>query len=197
MQQFTATRQADTADQLWLLQHAPVFSLGVNTQTEHLHSLSGRIPVVQSDRGGQVTYHGPGQLVAYVLCDIQRLGIGVKLMVAKLEAVIIAWLKALGVEATACPHARGVYVAGQKIASLGLRVKRGCCYHGISINLALDLSPFNEINPCGLAIQMTQLAAWLSPMPSVCLLEQQLIQHFLAEFGYTNRLAYHPAEDNP
>lgn len=148
MQDFTVSRTAETADELWLLEHFPVFSQGTNGQVEHLLDL-GNIPLVQSDRGGQVTYHGPGQLIAYTLFDLRRLGIGVREMVRKLEACVITILAEQGIKAYFDADAPGVYVNGEKLASLGLRVKRGACYHGISINVDMDLSPFLSINPCG------------------------------------------------
>ncbi len=185
MQQLTLTATPDTPDQLWLLQHRPVFTLGVNSQIEHLHSLSGRIPVVQSDRGGQVTYHGPGQWVVYLLLDVRRLNIGVKQLVAQIEQVLVAWLCTLGLEPTLDPQARGVYVAGRKIASLGLRIKQGRCYHGFSLNVAMDLTPFTEINPCGLTLGVTQVADWVN-VPPPPLLTRQMIQHVVQVFGYTS-----------
>ncbi len=148
MQDFTAQRQADTEDELWLLEHTPVFSQGSNGKAEHLLNV-GQIPVVQSDRGGQVTYHGPGQLIAYTLFDLKRYGIGVREMVARLEKSVINVLADQGLAAYSDRDAPGVYIAGDKIASLGLRVKRGACYHGISVNVDMDLSPFLAINPCG------------------------------------------------
>lgn len=184
MQQLTATA-ADAPDQLWLLQHRSVFTLGVNTQLQHLHSLSGNIPVVQSDRGGQVTYHGPGQWVGYLLLDLRRLNLGVKTVVAHIEQVLVAWLHDLGLDTTLDPQARGVYVSGRKIASLGLRIKQGRCYHGFSINIAMDLAPFAEINPCGLTLGVTQLAEWIC-VPEATLLTQQIIQHVVQVFGYTD-----------
>ncbi|MCL4140291.1 UNVERIFIED_CONTAM: hypothetical protein GTU68_011566, partial [Idotea baltica] len=132
MQRFTANRTPETEDELWLLEHFPVFSQGTNGQAEHVLNL-GSIPLVQSDRGGQVTYHGPGQLIAYTLFDLRRLNIGVRDMVSKLEASVITLLAKQGIVAYADASAPGVYIDGQKLASLGLRVKRGACYHGISI----------------------------------------------------------------
>lgn len=157
MQDFTVNRVTETADELWLLEHQPVFSQGSNGQAEHVLDL-GQIPLVQSDRGGQVTYHGPGQLIAYILFDLRRLGIGVREMVNRLENSVIAMLAEQGIEAYSDADAPGVYIAGEKLASLGLRVKRGACYHGISINVDMDLSPFLSINPCGYqGMKMTDL----------------------------------------
>ena len=148
MQDFTVSRQADTQDELWLLEHPPVFSQGSNGKEEHLLNI-GAIPLVQSDRGGQVTYHGPGQLIAYTLFDLRRYGIGVREMVTRLEQSVISLLAMHDLSGYSDPDAPGVYVDGSKIASLGLRVKRGACYHGISLNVDMDLSPFLSINPCG------------------------------------------------
>lgn len=148
MQAFTANRDSKTPDELWLLEHYPVFTQGTNGQDEHLLDL-GQIPLVQSDRGGQVTYHGPGQLIAYTLFDLKRLGFGVREMVSRLEDSVIAILNDQNIEAYSDSEAPGVYIAGDKLASLGLRVKHGACYHGISINVDMDLSPFLSINPCG------------------------------------------------
>jgi lipoyl(octanoyl) transferase len=150
MQNFTQQRDGDTEDELWLLEHKPVFTQGLNGKPEHILNLSD-IPIVQTDRGGQVTYHGPGQLVAYVLFDLKRNKIGVREMVTRLEQAIITLLARSGIESEARKDAPGVYVQNKKIASLGLRVKHGACYHGISFNLDMDLSPFKLINPCGYA----------------------------------------------
>lgn len=161
MHAFSSARTADTPDELWVLQHRPVFTQGQAGKAEHL-LLPGDIPVVQSDRGGQVTYHGPGQLVIYPLIDIARRGYGVRSLVSRIEAAIIEQLAADGIAAYADPAAPGVYVdvAGQrrKIGSLGLRVKQGRSLHGLSLNVAMDLEPFSRINPCGYAgLAMTQM----------------------------------------
>lgn len=158
MQAFTLQRDADTADELWLLEHPPVFTQGMNGKSEHLLA-PGDIPVVSVDRGGQVTYHGPGQLVAYAMLDLRRLGIGIRRLVEVLEQSVIDWLAAHGVTAQARRDAPGVYVEGAKIAALGLRVKRGCSYHGLAFNVNMDLEPFSRINPCGYqGMPVTQLA---------------------------------------
>ncbi len=148
MQEFTAARDEQVQDQLWLLQHPPVFTLGMNGKHEHVLT-PGDIPVIDSDRGGQVTYHGPGQLVAYVLLDIRRKNMGIRDLVTQLEQSVIQWLAEEGVDATARQDAPGVYVKDAKVAALGLRVKRGCSYHGMSLNVDMDLEPFSRINPCG------------------------------------------------
>lgn len=148
MQLFTDARGPNTPDELWLLEHFPVFTLGQAGRVEHLLD-PGEIPVVQTDRGGQVTYHGPGQLVAYLMLDLRRAGLGVKRLVAMLEQAVIAMLADLGLAAGLRPGAPGVYVGEAKIASVGLRVRHGCSYHGIALNLDVDLAPFSRINPCG------------------------------------------------
>ena len=157
MQAFTLGRSCDTQDEIWLLEHRPVFTLGMNAKAEHVLA-PGDIPVVAVDRGGQVTYHGPGQLVAYLMLDLRRLEIGVRRLVEILEQSLIDWLAARGVVAGARRDAPGVYVDGAKIAALGLRVRGGCSYHGISFNVDMDLEPFSRINPCGYpGLAVTQL----------------------------------------
>lgn len=148
MRKFTDTREPDAADELWLTEHTPVFTLGRNGDTAHILS-PGDIPVVQSDRGGQVTYHGPGQLVAYTLFDLQRHKMGPRGLVRHLESAVIQTLSQYGIGAESRANAPGVYVDGRKVASLGLRIRRGCSYHGVSFNIDGDLEPFRRINPCG------------------------------------------------
>jgi len=150
MRDFTLGRQADTEDELWLLEHTPVFTQGANGDPSHVLN-TFEIPVVETDRGGQVTYHGPGQLVAYTLIDLKRIKSGVRQMVTCLEQTVINMLAEFDIEAHARQDAPGVYVEQRKIASLGLRVKRGACYHGVSFNIDMDLKPFSYINPCGQA----------------------------------------------
>ncbi len=150
MREFTLGRQADTEDELWLLEHQPVFTQGANGDPTHLINPHD-IPVVYTDRGGQVTYHGPGQLVAYTLIDLRRIKSGVRQMVSRLEQTITTLLAEFDIKAHARQDAPGVYVGDSKIASLGLRVKRGACYHGVSFNIDMDLTPFSYINPCGQA----------------------------------------------
>lgn len=150
MQSYTTERDQNSPDQLWLVEHPSVFTQGLNGKAEHILN-PNTIPVVQTDRGGQVTYHGPGQLIAYTLFDLRRLNIGVRDMVTSLENSVIDLLKQSNIDSYARKDAPGVYVDDKKIASLGLRVKRGCCYHGISLNVAMDLTPFSYINPCGYA----------------------------------------------
>ncbi len=156
MQQFTDQRDDNTFDEIWLLEHPPVFTQGQAGKAEHL-LFPGDIPVVQVDRGGQVTYHGPGQLVAYVLLNIKRRNLGVRQLVNLIEQSIIATLAQNDVEAYAKADAPGVYVDEKKVASLGLRVRKGCTFHGLALNVDMDLSPFSRINPCGYAgMQMVQ-----------------------------------------
>ncbi len=156
MQDFTARRLPDTPDELWLLEHPPVYTQGQAGRPEHLIAATG-IPVVPIDRGGQITYHGPGQLVAYVLVDLRRRGYGIRELVARMEQAVIDVLAAHGVAAGRLAGAPGVYVGGAKIAALGLRVKHGCTYHGLAFNVDMELAPFAAINPCGYAgMRVTQ-----------------------------------------
>ena len=159
MRAYTEARTATTTDEAWLVEHPPVYTLGRAGLTEHVLD-PGSIPVVRADRGGQVTYHGPGQLVVYTLLDLRRRGIGIKDFVHLLEGCVIELLAGHGIEAGRRSGAPGVYVAGAKIAALGLRVRHGCSYHGVSLNVDMDLTPFTRINPCGYpGLAVTQLAA--------------------------------------
>ncbi len=176
MQQFTDTRSADTTDEIWLLEHPPVFTLGLNGKNEHVLD-AGDIPLVNCDRGGQVTYHGPGQLVIYLLLDLRRRGLGVKSLVHKIEQAIIDVLQENGVCGQRREGAPGIYVDDAKIAALGLRVRRGCCYHGLSLNVDMDLQPFSRINPCGYAgLASTQLKQQLSEQPSLEQIAAKLLE---------------------
>ena len=158
MRDFTLTRTADTPDELWQVEHPPVYTLGVAAKAEHLPRTDNGIPLVRTDRGGQITYHGPGQIVIYTLLDLRRRNLGVRMLVRRLEHAVIELLQGYGIEATGREHAPGVYVAGAKIAALGLRVRNGCCYHGLSLNVDMDLTPFGAINPCGYpGLEVTQL----------------------------------------
>ena len=158
MQAFVDRRTPATRDEIWFLEHPPVFTLGMNGRREHILA-AGDIPVVDIDRGGQVTYHGPGQLVVYPLLDLRRLGIGVRQLVVALENAVIATVAEWGIAAVGRRDAPGVYVAGRKLASVGLRIRRGSSYHGLALNIAMDLEPFGRINPCGYAgLEVTQLA---------------------------------------
>lgn len=157
MQTFTDRRDAQTADEIWLLQHPPVYTLGLNGSPEHLLAPAD-IPVINIDRGGQVTYHGPGQLVVYPMIDLRRQSLGVRELVSALEQSVIDLAMNHGIEAQARADAPGVYVAGRKLASLGLRIRRGCSYHGLAFNIDMDLEPFSRINPCGFEdLEVTQL----------------------------------------
>ena len=158
MKLFSENRTSETADEIWILEHPPVFTLGLSGKQEHILNPDS-IPVIQTDRGGQITYHGPGQLVLYTLLDINRFKLGVRQLVTILEQAIIDTLAQYGIQSDARPEAPGVYVENKKIASIGLRVKKGCCYHGISINNRMDLSPFDRINTCGYPeLEVTKLA---------------------------------------
>ncbi len=163
MQRFTAERGEHTADEIWLLEHEPVFTLGMNADRAHLLA-PGAIPVVQIDRGGQVTYHGPGQLVVYPLIDVRRANLGVRSLVTALERAVIDLAARHGIKAACRDGAPGVYVAGRKLASVGLRIRRGGSYHGLALNVDMDLEPFSRINPCGyVGLAMTQLGALGGP----------------------------------
>ncbi|MCX7072735.1 MAG: lipoyl(octanoyl) transferase LipB [Gammaproteobacteria bacterium] len=184
MRDFTAARTATSADELWCVEHPPVFTQGQAGKPEHLLA-PGDIPVVQSNRGGQVTYHGPGQAVIYVLVDLARRGEGIRALVTLLETAMIAVLAGYGITAQARTDAPGVYVDGpfdgrpgpRKIGSLGLRVSRGCSYHGLALNVAMDLEPFARINPCGLIdMQMTQIADLCADPPSLPAVQQALVE---------------------
>ena len=158
MRAFTDRRDRNTRDEIWFVQHTPVFTLGRNESRQNI-LMSSEIPVVQSDRGGDVTYHGPGQLIIYCLFDLQRMQLGVKALVTGLEEIFIQYLAGFGIAGKRIDKAPGVYVENKKIASLGLRVRRGCSFHGLAINVDMDLAPFSYIHPCGLKdMQVTQLA---------------------------------------
>jgi lipoyl(octanoyl) transferase len=184
MQAYTETRGPHSLDELWLVEHPPVFTQGLNGRPEHILE-SGNIPIAQIDRGGQVTYHGPGQVVAYVLLDLKRRRLGVRALVDALEEASIALLATYGIAADARREAPGVYVAGRKIASLGLRVRRGCSYHGLALNVAMDLAPFRQINPCGHpGLEVTQVCELGGPAdPS--LVGAALASALAHRLGYT------------
>lgn len=158
MREFTEARSAATPDEIWLTEHEPVFTQGQAGKPEHV-LVRGDIPIVQTDRGGQVTYHGPGQIVGYLLFDIRRMGLNVRGLVSGIEESVVRVLARCGIEGKPRPDAPGVYVGRAKVAALGLRVRRGCSYHGLSLNVQMDLTPFAMINPCGMAdIDVTQIA---------------------------------------
>ncbi len=182
MQRFTQARDAASADQIWFLEHTPVFTLGMNASRAHLLA-PGDIPVVQIDRGGQVTYHGPGQLVVYPLVDLKRAGLGIRDFVTALERAVIGLAADYGIAAECRRSAPGVYVEGAKLASVGVRVRRNGAYHGLALNVAMDLEPFTRINPCGYAdLAMTQLSDLGGP-DSVAEAANALAPHLLRELG--------------
>ena len=186
MLHFTNNRGPQTADEVWLLQHLPVVTQGQACKAEHL-LLPGDIPVVQADRGGQVTYHGPGQLVGYLLLDVRRLGFGVRELVNRIEHSLIDLLAGYGIEAAAKPDAPGVYVDGAKIASLGLRIRNGRSFHGLALNVDMDLEPFQRINPCGYAgLKMTQLRDLVGPVDFAEVMGR-LRGELVQQLGYTQQ----------
>lgn len=185
MQEFTNHRTETTVDEVWLLEHNPVFTQGQNGKAEHILN-AGDIPVVQTDRGGQVTYHGPGQLMVYTLIDLRRKQLQVRQLVSLIEQSIIDLLAEFGITANAKREAPGVYVNEDKICSIGLRIRRGCAYHGIAFNVALDLEPFTRINPCGFkALKMTQFSA-LGGLDNTLESGRKLINYFMKNLGYTH-----------
>ena len=187
MQAFTDQRDETSADELWVVEHPPVFTQGQAGRAEHVLA-PGDIPVIQVDRGGQVTYHGPGQIVIYPLIDIKRLGMGVRELVSGIEQVIIDVLHGYGVAAGLIKGAPGVYVDGVKIASLGLRIRKGRSFHGLAFNIDMDLEPFQRINPCGFeGLEVTQLAAFVE-MPCKRDVEERLIAGLGRFLGYNERL---------
>jgi lipoyl(octanoyl) transferase len=183
MQKFTDERQDTTPDELWFLEHPPVFTLGLNAGREHVLA-PGDIPVVQIDRGGQVTYHGPGQLMIYPLLNLRRLKLGVRDLVMALENAVIAYVAELGITAAASRKAPGVYVEGAKLASVGLRIRRGACYHGMALNVSLDPRPFERINVCGYKdLRVTRLAD-LGVDAGLDAVARALTPHLLRQLGY-------------
>lgn len=182
MQQFNQNRNATTADEIWLLQHPPVFTLGLNGKREHLLDI-GTIPLVETDRGGQVTYHGPGQLIAYLLFDIKRRKLGVREMVTRLEQSVVDFLAGQGIAAESKRQAPGVYVDDAKIAALGLRVKQGGSYHGLSLNVDLDLQPFERINPCGYEGLKATSMAKLGQQLTMAQVEALYVPYLCQQFG--------------
>ncbi len=187
MQKFTDDRQDATPDELWFVEHPPVFTLGLNASREHLLA-PGDIPVVQIDRGGQVTYHGPGQLMIYPLLNLRRLKLGVRDLVMALENAVIAYTAELGIAAAGSRKAPGVYVDGAKLASVGLRIRRGACYHGMALNVSLDPRPFERINVCGYKdLRVTRLAD-LGVDADLDAVARDLTPHLLRQLGYDARL---------
>jgi len=186
MKAFNEQRDADTADEIWMLEHQPVFTQGQAGKEEYI-LFPGDIPVVKSDRGGHVTYHGPGQITAYVLVDLKRLKIGVRDLVTLIEQALVETLAHWNINATARADAPGVYVDnGDKIASLGLRIRKGCSYHGLNFNVSMDLSPWQRINPCGLGVAMTQLSDLVDQPPNIKQVMDKLADSLRAGLGYNN-----------
>jgi lipoyl(octanoyl) transferase len=184
MQQFTDERTAATPDEVWLVEHPPVFTQGQAGKAEHVLA-PGDIPVVQVDRGGQVTFHGPGQVVAYILADIRRRGMGVRTLVTRIEEAIIRVLGHYGVSGERVCGAPGIYVGGAKIAALGLRIRRGCSFHGLAFNVDMDLEPFRRINPCGYrGLEVTQLVSFTAARTSD--IENLLVNELAAQLGYAS-----------
>lgn len=178
----TQQRTRETPDEIWLLQHPPIYTQGIAGKAEHLLA-PGNIPVIRTDRGGQITYHGPGQLIAYLLLDLRRRQLGVRELVRKMENTVINLLQNYLICAQSRIDAPGVYVKDAKIASLGLRVRRGACYHGIALNVAMDLSPFDAINPCGFpGLRITQTSE-LGIAASIDILEKKLVENFLVQLN--------------
>ena len=192
MQRITDAATPASPDEIWFLEHPPVFTLGMNARAEHLLAV-GDIPVVAIDRGGQVTYHGPGQLVVYPLLDLARNSLGVRALVEGIERAVVAVLADWGIEAYGKRDAPGVYVGPRKIASVGLRIRRGRSYHGLALNVAMDLEPFTRINPCGYAgLQMTQVSELGGPS-SVREVGEALAPHLLRALGFGQAVAAHSA----
>jgi lipoyl(octanoyl) transferase len=181
MKAFTASRTPDTEDEIWLLQHPPVYTQGLSGKPEHVLD-PGEVPIIQIDRGGQVTYHGPGQWVAYVLYDLRRANVNVRQLVTLLESAVVEVLGEWGIKARGDPDARGVYVHGCKIAALGLKVSKGRSYHGLSLNVDMDLSPFRGINPCGYeGLEVTSIATLMgSDCPTMDEVGEVLLRHLKA-----------------
>ncbi len=185
MQAFTDARNADTPDEIWFTEHSPVFTLGVNASRDHLLA-PGDIPVVQIDRGGQVTYHGPGQLMIYPLIDLRRSGVGVRPLVTALEQSVVDLAAEFGITAASRADAPGVYVDGVKLASIGLRIRRGASFHGMALNVDVDLEPFSRINPCGFTnLEVTTLAR-LGAERDLETVQRQLLPHFLKHMGFAD-----------
>lgn len=187
MQDFTTTRNAETPDEIWLTEHSPVFTLGLNRKDVRMPSRDD-IPIVNTDRGGKITYHGPGQSIIYVLIDLKRKGINVRQLVSAMENAVVALLAEANIHGLARTDAPGVYVQDRKIASVGLRLKKECCYHGISLNVNMDLSPFNAIDPCGYrGLEVTQLKN-LGINLSQAEAAEKLLKYLTKELGYSDLL---------
>jgi lipoyl(octanoyl) transferase len=183
MRKFTDSRNADSCDEVWLVEHHPVFTQGQAGKPEHILN-PGEIPVIQSDRGGQITYHGPGQLVVYFLIDLKRKKLGVRELVTRIENIVVRTLATYQIQAKAKADAPGVYVGDKKICSLGLRIRKGCSFHGLALNVDMDLSPFQRINPCGYqGMEMTQVSDLGGPS-TLAAVEEQLVKVLITLLGY-------------
>ena len=195
MRRFNEGRGADTVDEIWLLQHEPVFTLGLAGRREHLLR-PGAVPVRQTDRGGQVTYHGPGQIVVYTLLDLRRRNLPIKRFVSLLEQAVIDLLRRYGIAGQRRAGAPGVYVGGAKIAALGVRVRKGCCYHGLALNVDMDLAPFQAINPCGYpGLPVTQLAD-LGARDALPAVQRACLESVLATLGCVGIQSPHEQSDD-
>ena len=184
MKAFNDQRSSTSADEIWLLEHQPVFTQGQAGKEEYILN-PGAIPVIKSDRGGQVTYHGPGQITAYVLVDLKRLKLGVRDLVNIIEQALVDTLAVWQVVASPRREAPGVYIeSGEKIASLGLRIRKGCSYHGLNFNIAMDMQPWQQINPCGLSVAMTQLADLVESPPDIESVSHKLVENLATGLGY-------------
>jgi len=184
MKQFNEQRNEATADEIWFVEHYPVFTQGQAGKEEYI-LVPGDIPVVKSDRGGHVTYHGPGQITAYLLIDLRRLNIGVRQLVSLIEKAVVDTLNYWNISSSSRREAPGVYIDnGEKIASLGLRIRKGCSYHGLNFNINMDMSPWHRINPCGLGVVMTQVADLVNPAPDITVVTSKLTEYLTAGLGY-------------
>ena len=186
MKKFNEERNEATADEIWFVEHYPVFTQGQAGKEEYI-LVPGDIPVVKSDRGGHVTYHGPGQITAYLLIDLRRLNIGVRQLVSLIEKALVDTLNCWNISASPRREAPGVYVDnGEKIASLGLRIRKGCSYHGLNFNINMDMSPWQRINPCGLGVVMTQVADLVNPSPDIKVVSEKLAGYLTLGLGYND-----------
>ena len=186
MKKFNEERNEATADEIWFVEHYPVFTQGQAGKEEYI-LVPGDIPVVKSDRGGHVTYHGPGQITAYLLIDLRRLNIGVRQLVSLIEKALVDTLNCWNISASSRREAPGVYVDnGEKIASLGLRIRKGCSYHGLNFNINMDMSPWQRINPCGLGVVMTQVADLVNPSPDIKVVSEKLAGYLTLGLGYND-----------
>lgn len=189
MKKFNEQRNVATADEIWFVEHYPVFTQGQAGKEEYV-LVPGDIPVVKSDRGGHVTYHGPGQITAYLLIDLRRLSLGVRQLVSLIEKAVVDTLNCWDISASPRREAPGVYVDnGKKIASLGLRIRKGCSYHGLNFNINMDMSPWQRINPCGLGVVMTQVADLVDPAPDIKVVTGKLAEYLTTGLGYNNSSA--------